>query len=177
MQAVALSEQLFSQATVILGAETVVSMSPSSARRAAYRGHEVEPGDPAECKAGDTQFPVASILLIAATGLPFEIPAGSVVVLPLLRGDGIAPRGATIRKTAAINDYAGAEVVYAWQDGDTDVPGVYDAQWELTLETGDKITFPAPDGFADPDIRGRFRRKEDYGWSVRSSPQQALSWK
>ena len=95
------------------------------------------------CKAGDTQLAISAVLVLALTGLPFSIPDGATVVLAYsLRGDGISPRGATARKAATVTDNQAGAVQYAWADGDTAVAGIYDAQWELTFETGDTIKFP-----------------------------------
>ncbi len=34
------------------------------------------------------------------------------------------------------------QVQYEWQDGDTDIPGTYYADWEVLFDDGTKETFP-----------------------------------
>lgn len=53
---------------------------------------------------------------------------------------------AKINAAATIASASGGLVQYDWQVGDTDTPGVYIAEWEVTFYGNIKRTFP-PDGF------------------------------
>lgn len=43
---------------------------------------------------------------------------------------------------AEVVDAATGHVRYAWEPGDTAVPGEYDAEWEVVFADGGKQTFP-----------------------------------
>lgn len=43
---------------------------------------------------------------------------------------------------ATIVTAADGTVLYSWQAGDTDQPGVYEVEWEVTEAGGDILTFP-----------------------------------
>lgn len=56
---------------------------------------------------------------------------------------GIAGSPAKINATAVIDVAASGTVHYVWASGDTDTPGTYEAEWEVTYTAGSKpITFP-----------------------------------
>lgn len=50
-----------------------------------------------------------------------------------------------INIVADIVDSAKGIVSYLWQDGDTDIPGVYRSEWEVTFADGGVETFPSDD--------------------------------
>lgn len=43
---------------------------------------------------------------------------------------------------ATLSDASGGVVYYAWAAGDTDTPGVYDGEFEVTFSDGTVETFP-----------------------------------
>jgi hypothetical protein len=47
-----------------------------------------------------------------------------------------------VNAPAVILDAATGEVRYEWKVGDTDTPGLYNAEWEVRYEDGLKQTFP-----------------------------------
>lgn len=66
--------------------------------------------------------------LASATGVAFVMkPYGSGEV--------------KVDAAAAIDDAEAREVSYVWQEGDTDTPGVYRAEWRVTYAEG-VVTFP-----------------------------------
>lgn len=51
--------------------------------------------------------------------------------------------GVAVKKDASVVSATAGEVEYAWGAGDTDVPGVYLYEWEVTLTLSSKvISFP-----------------------------------
>lgn len=48
----------------------------------------------------------------------------------------------TVNTAATINDAVTGDVEYRWQEGDTAVPGVYNAEWEVAWNDGTTETFP-----------------------------------
>jgi hypothetical protein len=44
-----------------------------------------------------------------------------------------------------VTDAANGVVQYEWASGDTDTPGSFEAEWEVTFSGGDKETFPNHD--------------------------------
>ena len=104
-----------------------------------------------EIKAGDTWPPVRATLededgLVPLTGASIRFLMkqvnGSKVV------DGLVT-SVNIEESV---------VGYEWTDGDTDVPGVYRYEWEVTFGNGRRETFPS-DGWEDLVI------KDDLGGS------------
>lgn len=47
-----------------------------------------------------------------------------------------------IDAAAVIDNAATGQVHYDWQTGDTDTPGTYWRQWEITLPSGKKVKVP-----------------------------------
>lgn len=43
---------------------------------------------------------------------------------------------------ATVVNASEGKIVYEWQDGDTDTPGHYDAEFEIIYDDGDTETFP-----------------------------------
>jgi len=80
-------------------------------------------------KRGDTS-PAIRRSFVTAAG-PLEIPAGSSVVFSM--AEGITHRVAVRRQPCRIE---GNDVIYYWQDGDTDIAGLYEAEFEITGPDG-----------------------------------------
>lgn len=56
---------------------------------------------------------------------------------------GIAGQAPKINAAATVDNAASGTVHYDWVSGDTDTPGTYEAEWEVTYTVGTKIiTFP-----------------------------------
>lgn len=77
---------------------------------------------------------------------------GDVVVQELTVEDTVtfwlnnATTGVRLVDTEAdITDGGVGEVTYFWEDGDTDVAGLYEARWNVVFEDGTIRTFPNPD--------------------------------
>ena len=47
-----------------------------------------------------------------------------------------------VDEEASILDEDEGTVAYAWQEGDTDATGVYNAEWEVEFPSGEFQTFP-----------------------------------
>jgi hypothetical protein len=63
--------------------------------------------------------------------------------------EGLAEKSAN--DTIAVLDAANGDVSYQWQAGDTDEPGMFEAEWEVTFGDGTIETFPN-DGYIDIHI-------------------------
>jgi len=72
-----------------------------------------------------------------------------------VRGRGGLTRlvGLKVDAAGAIVNGTGGIVNYTWIAGDTDAPGTYDAEWEVTFASGLVESFPRP-GFITVTIEG-----------------------
>ena len=91
-----------------------------------------------EIKEGDTSPPFRGVAK-DATGRPVPLGGSSVEFrmspqIPGLRADIVAE---------AEYDEETSELIYRWADGDTDTPGLYDAEFAVTFPAGGGVeTFP-----------------------------------
>lgn len=86
---------------------------------------------------GDLDPPIRPTLEYS-DGSPIDLAGVSSVKL-LMRRPGTYN---TIEKTAEVYDAENGVVQYAWVAGDTDTPGDYEAEWEVTFANGSKFTAP-----------------------------------
>lgn len=89
-------------------------------------------------KSGDTAPPFEAVL--AVDGVPVDL-TGATVLFLMERN-----RTNVVSGEAVIGGEDG-EVSYAWQEGDTDTPGIYLAEWEVTFSDNTVRTFPN-DGYS-----------------------------
>lgn len=95
-------------------------------------------------KSGD-QVPQIESLLTDGAGDPIDIAQADVTFsLRHQRGGEVI-----IADAEAVNDQVGdgsdgsmGFVHYEWFPGETDIPGGYEAEWKVTFQTGDVMTFP-----------------------------------
>lgn len=88
-------------------------------------------------KVGDT-LPWIEAVLEDAVG-PVVLTGASVRFKMRLQGTTTPLK---VDAAAVIDAAAAAEVHYAWLSADTDTAGIYEAEWEVTLPSGAKLTFP-----------------------------------
>lgn len=89
-------------------------------------------------KPGDL-LPIFERILTNPDDTPFPLTGYSVAFRFRPRG----PSGVWQGGAAAIVSASGGHVSYTWAAGNTDVPGVYEAEWRCThLATGKVVTFP-----------------------------------
>lgn len=85
-------------------------------------------------KQGDTAPPYAAVLEV--DGVPVDLTGATVKFL-------MERNRANVVDAAATIGAGDGEVSYAWQEGDTDVPGTYLAEWEVTFSDDTIRTFPS----------------------------------
>ena len=99
-----------------------------------------------ECIEGDTAKPIEAdlsdedgpiVLLGAAIRFLMAPVPESGKTVPVVVGVAVA-----VNPNAVLGDPDLGKVRYQWADGDTDVPGVYRGQWEVTFANGTRETFP-----------------------------------
>lgn len=91
-------------------------------------------------KRGDTQ-PAVQITCLGGDGQAVDLTGASARFLMKAEGAS-APK---VDRTADVHDAAAGLVWYAWQQGDTDTAGQFQAEVEITFGDGTKETFPAGD--------------------------------
>jgi len=100
-------------------------------------------------KANDRK-PDLVVLCLDAAGAAVDLTTASSVKLIMSSSVGATPK---VDAAATITDAATGEVTYAWQAGDTDTPGRYIGEIEVTWSVGVVQTFPS-DGFLDIRVAG-----------------------
>jgi Rib/alpha/Esp surface antigen-like repeat protein len=88
-------------------------------------------------KAGDTA-PVVRATLLDASGDPVDLTGASVRFV-MATAAGATP---AVDDAATLADAASGAVEYAWVAGDTDTPGEYVCEFEVTYADGSTQTFP-----------------------------------
>lgn len=92
-------------------------------------------------KKGDLE-PAFTRTLESVDGEAVDLTGATVVFLMTKRGES----SPTIEAEAEIEDPETAgEVTYVWAEGDTDAPGDYDAEFQVTFADGRPQTFPNAD--------------------------------
>lgn len=97
-------------------------------------------------KSGDRR-PVPSVTISEHTGAPVDLSAATVmfVMYPL---DGTT---ATVNSTATIADPLAGTCYYDWGVGETDTPGTYVSEFQVTWNDGRQLTVPSR-GFIEVEI-------------------------
>lgn len=88
-------------------------------------------------KAGNTA-PAIRVILKYPDGDPVNITGHTSLRFHLRGPDGVN----VVDADATANDEAAGDVQYSWSNGDTDTPGLYRAEWEVTYASGKIETFP-----------------------------------
>lgn len=91
-------------------------------------------------KQGDT-FPPVDITVLNPDGLPLSLPTGTLVRFHM----GTLRTGAAFLGVGEVLDAAAGRISYQWQPGDTDTPGGFLAEFQLTLPDGRVLTVPNND--------------------------------
>lgn len=106
-------------------------------------------------KAGDTA-PAVQATLYDAGNVPVNLTGATVRFIMATK---TAPRTVAVDAEAALVAPMAGEVVYEWAAGDTDEPGAYDVEFEVTYADGTVQTFPT-EGYLDCTI------EDDLGGTV-----------
>lgn len=101
----------------------------------------------ATIKRGDFGSPVRGVLTDAATGDRVDIAGADVRFVLRLRGSSEPFLYELASNDQDLEDEStNGNVSYTWQEGDTDTPGIYKLEWEVTYSGGEVQTFPS-DGY------------------------------
>jgi hypothetical protein len=87
------------------------------------------------------RLPVVDAVLGFEGGAVADLTTATAVHF-IMRDRGKPAGAAKVDAPAIILDPLLGTVRYEWAIGDTDVPSVYNAEWEVTYEDGRKQTFP-----------------------------------
>lgn len=99
-------------------------------------------------KEGDTA-PALRATFVHQNGMPVNLAGATVTVT--IRSQASGPVLVAAAPAAIVGPPADGTVEYEWQAGDTDTPGLYNAEWEVTWASGDTQTFPS-DGYTVIEI-------------------------
>lgn len=99
-------------------------------------------------KEGDTA-PALRATFVHQNGMPVNLAGATVTVT--IRSQASGPVLVAAAPAAIVGLPADGTVEYEWQTGDTDTPGLYNAEWEVTWASGDTQTFPS-DGYTVIEI-------------------------
>lgn len=96
-------------------------------------------------KAGD-RLPAIAVTITDADGNRVDLTGASARFRMRPKGTDGSP---TVDAVATITQddedaTTWGEIVYPWADGDTDDPGRYDGEWEITFASGKQLTAPNP---------------------------------
>lgn len=83
--------------------------------------------------------PIIRYLIIEANGQPVDLTAALQVDFIMRAANGGPLK---VNAPATVVDAPGGVVEYRWLTGDTDLPGNYQAEWEVHWELGLTETFP-----------------------------------
>ncbi len=93
-------------------------------------------------KQGDLE-PAVTGFLIDSTGLPVNVATATSVTFRMMS---VLTHTEAFSRPATVDDAVGGELSYAWQAGDTDLAGVYYAEFVVTWPSARPQTYP-PDGY------------------------------
>lgn len=91
-------------------------------------------------KQGDT-YPPVEITVQDPDGNPLALPTGTTVRFHM----GTLRAGASFLGAGQVLDAANGRILYQWQEGDTNTPGGFLAEFQLTLPDGRILTVPNND--------------------------------
>lgn len=97
-------------------------------------------------KEGDERPPVEAQLL-DANGDPIDLSGSSVSEVRFLMEDGDTNQ-TIVDSTAEIDNATNGDVVYRWNDGDTDTPGHFESEFRVVFSSNNELTVPTQ-GFID----------------------------
>lgn len=91
-------------------------------------------------KVGDLEPPLRRQIIDAETGLPFDLTGASAKYI-MTEPDKTTGKinAAAVIETPVTSGF----VRYDWQSGDTDTAGDFPSEFQITLLSGKKITFPS----------------------------------
>lgn len=99
-------------------------------------------------KRNDTRPEINIIVIDESSGNPLNL-TGATATFSMKKAGASAPK--ITRAAAQIADAAAGKVKYSWATGDTNDPGIYRAEFEVTFSGGGKATFPG-DGYIEVHI-------------------------